>query len=111
MELLTFACRLFAPEVLDHPPLSSRSIFLVSERSGRNRPLCEVPCVIYAPVHLPASNSSTSCLEIAIEKEKPLRKKRLGGVILQADNGDTGLLPNQQVRLAGLKENTAFTSV
>ena len=51
MELLAFARRLFVPKILDHllttPVCHSNPFFLVSERSGRNRPLREAPCTHY----------------------------------------------------------------
>ena len=48
-ELLAFASRLFAPEILDHLLTTcvchSKPFFLLRERSGRNRPLREAPCI------------------------------------------------------------------
>ena len=50
MELLAFATRLFAPKMLDHLLTTSichSNLFLfVRERSGRNHPLREAPCII-----------------------------------------------------------------
>ena len=51
MELLAFASRLFALQMLDHLLTTSvchpNPFYLPSERSGRNRPLRETPCSLY----------------------------------------------------------------